>query len=99
MSRPDDIPQDVWDAAGEVSATYLRSGMNCQEHFARARLAERQRAAQIARSYILTDIAQLHTNRAVAGNAGSNIAAMIEGTLAIYPATDFATIPHHGIVR
>lgn len=47
MSKPDDIPQDVWDAAAIGVDYYSRR----QEHVARAVLAERERCAVKADRY------------------------------------------------
>jgi hypothetical protein len=83
VSRPDDIPQDVWDAAGySVTAAPVYTGI-LHENVARAMMAERERCAKVAREYIFTDLAKYHSNQAVAGNATMNVAAMILGALPI----------------
>jgi hypothetical protein len=48
MAKPEDIPQDVWDAA--VEATRYRD-ITLDEAIARAIMAATERAAQVAESY------------------------------------------------
>lgn len=50
MAKPDDIPQDVWDAASEVVGTIdgLGYAKVHTDKIARAILAERERCAEIA---------------------------------------------------
>lgn len=45
MSKPDDIPQDVWKTAGAVLDGYLYGSMSPDETIARVILAERERCA------------------------------------------------------
>ena len=57
MTRPLDIPQDVWDAALEVFETYLYNGESAQEIIARAILSakaeEREACAQLIEQHDL----------------------------------------------
>lgn len=60
MSKPDDIPQDVWQsAAAAMSAALVRSyppparEIDPLEFIARAILAERERSAKIAEAFFL----------------------------------------------
>lgn len=44
MTKPDDIPQDVWDAAGALKSAFHTIGSgNLTEFAARAIMAERER--------------------------------------------------------
>lgn len=57
MSKPDDIPQDVWDAAINCSVDMklrdMRTGEACEAAvIARAILAERERCKEIAALFI-----------------------------------------------
>lgn len=54
--RPEDIPQDAWDAARAAYAGYGRAGeydvtLAAYELIARAILAERERCARVAEDY------------------------------------------------
>lgn len=52
MSKPDDIPQDVWDAASKVATAPRVTGALFSENYvlpiARAILSERERCAKVA---------------------------------------------------
>lgn len=56
MSKPDDIPQDVWDAASKVATAPRVTGALFSENYvlpvARAILAERERCKEIAALFI-----------------------------------------------
>ena len=45
-NKPDDIPEDVWEAARTVLDGYLYGKMSPDEAIARAILAERERCAE-----------------------------------------------------
>lgn len=90
MSKPEDIPQDVWDAAdgttNRISSELVKAltgGTEAtadgliQAHVARAIMAERERCAKIAALYVFSPEAADHSSQAVANNAGMNIAAAI----------------------
>lgn len=48
MSRPEDIPQDVWEAAERPVWLAVHSSLPMQVEVARAIMAERERCAKVA---------------------------------------------------
>lgn len=51
MTKPDDIPQDIWDAAIKSVRSAWRRKSNAAEGCARAIMAEREACALVAENY------------------------------------------------
>jgi hypothetical protein len=108
MSKPDDIPQDVWDAARERAASIRVFPDEITEIVARSILAERGRcfrellrvAEYDGRKNLIfrTEALDAIRNPSPAADAPRG-ASISPAPLGAPSNDDFATIPHEGIVR
>ena len=73
MTRPEDIPADVWDSSAEVAKTWPISDMTLTELIARAILAYGQRRAEKAEAEVERLRAQSETMRKLLHEADKRI--------------------------